>query len=320
MQANIATKNTTLSPRFTISLDKKALKDQALSVSTAYENLRHSLMQPLMRIQLKHFWRPKLILAATQLGQGHEDPLLQQAMNALLSCIEDYASLTEDKRPALTATLLQHMASLLGEKLCDNDALQAWLAWVNGEKCMNLAPEYRAVLCVYYLQIVHPVGKRQACINMALLTYLLRCAGFDDVAEGVAYHFCADEHQLTKIFIATQKSQHLKFFQTQWIMHYLAILQQFLRDSKIIMQQKYDQALFDQARHSAEINERQSALIDQLILNRNLRNKKILIQSSFCRALYSKQSRRTQERDFKVLCDLNLIIMKDTQIFCLAID
>lgn len=320
MQANSATKSATLTPGFSISLDKKALKDQALSASAAYENLRHSLMHPLMRIQLKHFWRPKLIFAATQLGQADEGPHLEQAMNALLTGIEDYASLTEDKRPVLTVPLLHHMASLLGEKLCDNDALQAWLAWVNGEKCMGLAPEYRAMLCVYYLQMVHPIGKRQACMNMALLTYLLRCAGFNDVAEGVVYYFCVDQHRLTKIFIATQKSQQNKYFQTQWIMHYLAILQQFLSESKKIIQKKYDEALFDQARHSAHMNERQAAIIDQLMLNPAMRDKKALFNSSFYRALYIKQSRRTQERDFKALCDNQLVIMKDTIFFYLVID
>lgn len=320
MRAEIATKIATSNKGFTINFDKKALREQALSASTGFETLRHAMMKPLMLHQLQPLWRAKLVEACDSLVRKDNKPSTLSHMSALLSCVESYAEITDTKRPLISIELLNHMADILGEKPCDTEQLHAWIEWVNGAECMKLAPEYRAVLAIFYLQMVHPFGAHQVCVNMGLLTYLLRCAGFEDVAEGVAHYFCADEYRLTKIFIATQKSQHLKYFQTQWIMHYLAVLQQFLSETIILMQKKYDQALFDQARHGADINERQAAIIDQLILNHSMRDKKSLFHSSFYRALYIKQSRRTQERDFKALCDTKLIIMKDTLAFMLAID
>lgn len=357
MTTEHATKIATQSDNFVINFSKKDLSVQALRAFSQVENLRQMIDCPLMAIQLKPLWRASLIEACYKLSygpkQGAESSLSRarmDALNNLLDGIEKNDHLSNDKRPILSLTVLQKMHAMvvysphdtesvwrwrsghaldywqriMGADMTPMSALEermnCWCAWVNSPACLSLAPEYRALLAVFYLQSIHPFETSQASLSIALLTYLLRRAGFGDMAEGVAAFFCQDEHVLSTVFIATQKSQHLHYFQSQWILHYLTALEAFLIDTQQMVHQKHQQALFDQARFNGGLNERQQALIEQLMVNKTLRDKKALSRSAFYRALYIKQSRRTQERDFKIICDKKLIIMIDVSAFKLATD
>jgi hypothetical protein len=294
MRAEIATKTTTLDRPYSISFNKKELKEQGLSAAFRFENMRQSLEQPLMGMQLTPGWRTLL----------HSIPALNDK-DALLRSVAETATAESSKRPILSLDKIHQMTGIMISHPEKAQILSSWIEWINSDDCLKLAPEYRALLGVYYLQQRRPFGSSQTLASMLILIYMLRCAGYADMAEGIVAY----------LSMTTQK---IHYDQTQWILHYLAVLQRFLEDTQHIIQQRYQQALFDQARLHAALNERQEGLIEQLMLSSSLRDKKSLTQSAFYRALYAKQSRRTQERDFKELCDKKLILMKDASLFILT--
>ncbi len=343
---------------FKIDFSKKRLTNKVLNAINEYNRISILMRHPLLGKSLSDHWQQRTAQAINILSnhQLNEQALLESLretealadnlcktggevvkVSPLISArwlftlheqVLKNTSINEQPGQYRTkAQSLSYLNRLSGVALItQGDDVQLitkqWRNWANSDPVMCCAPEYRALLLLYYLQIIHPFAQTQSAVSFIMFYGLLKSAGFSHAADAIIVYYAENIEQFAYVFAATANSAHLhqhqqvwfEFFTDAWEWALLALNHSI---NKILLESHYH-ASIQKYMDEKQLNSRQQTLLMQLLVNEQVRDRQIMQASSWCRSLYKSLTVRTQERDFKNLCELGFIEMLDKTSFKLT--
>lgn len=348
MATKLATEQIDSRMEFKIDFSKKQLTNSVLAMGSAHASLASWLRHPLLKQSLLDAWQQQAaeainVLSNHKLNEKNIRAVLQETEKLAESLSQDKQSryikplissswlLDLQKALLLQANLQEkpralrdagqslsylHRLSgiaLLNDNTTPREIATQWRDFANSKAVMQCAAEYRALLLLYYLQVAHPFAQSQTAISFTMFYGLLKSAGFAHVADAIIVYYAENIETLASVFAATRNAAHLKYHQQLLFEFFLdawawATKQVQASVDKILLQSHY-QACIQNLAASKQLNERQQSILIQLQANEQLRDKHSMQAAAWYRSLYKKLTTRTQERDFKLLCEQGLLEM-----------
>ncbi len=333
---------------FKIDFSKKNISNSVLALISGHQKLSFWLRHPLLKADMQTAWQHRAAQALNTLsnhklneqallktlqhteglaqnfcqeaGQAHAKPLIStawlldlQEQILVKNNIGETPRYYRDKQQTLSYLNRLSGVAAIDESNNLPKLIKQWRDWANSKTVMHCAAEYRALMLLYYLQRTHPFAQSQTAVSFTMFYGLLKSAGFAQVADAVLVYYAENIESFATVFAATTNSEHLKNHQQKWFEFFLDAWQWSMDAvqaslDKVLLESNY-QACMQKSVDSKQINQRQHTTLMHLLVSDQIRDKQSLIASGWYRSLYNKLTVRTQERDFKSLCELGFIEM-----------
>jgi hypothetical protein len=315
-----------------IDFDKKKLTKVALDCQADHQRLKGWLEQPVIHRYFQSRHQTTVIDAIYTLTWGNE----QQSKVTRLKAIEEALShspyfeslafmqilqkgLRKNEAPArllLRAGLTPLSSQTLLQTL---DELMVWRQQLSSSA---LSPLYQALISIYYLAIVQPMSAIQTAFNFVLLHQTLQKMSFGVIADKILDFYAQHENIVADTLAMCYHARDKRYHQQPWFQLFFEAWTWALdMTEKELQYYCFGSCIKAKAVSLLEnkvLNERQYQLLMQLQHEKNTRDKKNLGLSLWYRVLYKGLTKRTQERDFQLLCEQGLISLRGKQSFFLA--
>lgn len=327
---NIATQNSE-KLKFVVDFDKKKLTQSVFLARTRHEELKVWLAHPLLQAHFTKQAGNLTVEAIYRLAWGESEQFeanrkqaIAQSLNSPgffreLTLMETMQrSLRTNKAPArllLKAGLNPCPVDQIMEQL---DELMTWRRALPSKTVSEL---YRTLLTIYYLTLIQPMGAVQTAFNFVLLHQELRALGFGVVADYVIHFYSMHEDIVAAALASCTHAQDKLYHQHPWFQLFFEAWDWALvQVNEEVRSYCFESCFQAQALAYLEtkvFNERQYQFLIQLKNDTTLRDKKTLYQAVWYRVLYRGLTKRTQERDFQLLCEQGFVIMRGKMEFIL---
>lgn len=317
---------------FVVDFDKKKLTEPLLLIRARHKDLNHWLEHSLIQKSLAELATKQTIDSIYSLAWGDSTQFEANRKTAIaqsliapgffrdLTLMETMQrSLRTNASPArllLKAGLSPSPVSLISEQL---DELMSWRRQLPTKLVSEL---YRALLTVYYLTLIQPMGAIQTAFNFVLLHQELRALGFGLVADYILQFYSTHEDIVASALASCVHAKDKKFHQHLWIQLFFEAWDWAVTElNQQIRTLSLESCFYAQAYaqlNNKTLNERQYQFLLQMKNDKKARNKKTLSQAVWYRVLYRDFTKRTQERDFQLLTELGFVVMQDKNSFILS--
>jgi hypothetical protein len=318
---NLATQNAQ-EITFAIDFDKKKWTNMLLHCEAEHRRLQAWLSHPLILARYQEGWRQEAVSAIDALSWGDRadrgalrKTKIQQALMGRASIQQ---GITRTNNAPARLMQLAGLSPVPVDRLSAQlDAFAAWKTQIQG-----LAPLYRILAEIYYLNALQPQGLMQTAVNFVQLHQELIHLGFGPVADKILVFYAQQEEILASALASAYHARGKKFHQQPWFQLFFEAWDWALQQlDQIIQAHCFEAVFYAQAQavlNQESLNDRQHQLLMQLAQEKNTRDKKTLSQTLWYRSLYRGLTKRTQERDFHLLCTLGFVTLRDKQEFMLV--
>lgn len=332
MTTNAATNRATQTAgqlAFVIDFDKKKLTKLALDCEREHQRLQKWLSDPIICSHFKSSWNQIATQAVYDLTWGdstEHETVRKNSIAQALTKTPYFEAIT------LTETMHRGMRKnnvpaplLMGAGIAPVPAdaivasLDAFMGWREELSSQSISQLYRGLLTVYYLTFIQPMGAVQTALNFVLLSQVLQKMGFGVVGDHILKFYAQHKEVVSETLSMCHHARNKRYHQQPWFQLFFEAWTWAIETLEHDIQAYCLQSCFEahalKLLGNKTINERQYQLIKQLQDETVIRDKKSMSFALWYRILYKGLTRRTQERDFQLMCELGFIKMRGKQEF-----
>lgn len=308
---------------FNIDFDKKKLTQAAIDCQTRHQHLTTWLNNTIICAHHQAAWEHLAPQAILSLTWGDAPDSGEKRKKAIIEALKKPGHFRD-------ATLMETMQQglrknnaparlLLRAGLTPEPAdqvlsvLDAFMGWRNSLPKQKISPLYQALITVYYLTIIQPMGMVQTAFNFVFLRQELEKLGFDVVGDYILEFYYHHEDIVADALASSYHARGKKFHQQHWFQLFFEAWSWALKQIEQDIQKFCFESCFNAHAltllDNKTLNERQYQLLKQLQHEKSVRDKKALTLSVWYRVLYRDLTKRTQERDFNLLCEQGFVVM-----------